>query len=297
MTRVQARARTRTAWGWSLPRLDGLLVDLGGPGAGVSAVVGEGGHGDAEAFVAGPPEVHGPVFAGRLGDRADPGQRGDGVGRVVGCAGVAPLGEHLGGVDLTRPWQRREDRARPGAPRGGRPRTGRGPCVTRAEGASAPRPGPARRRGRLRSRSRSLVPVGAGAQPGEQLGGGAAAGVAVFDAECRSRRFSPRCGGGGRGRVAGQERPARSATRCRRRSPWRRASGRRAARRAGWSRRPASRRCRRGCGPRCAAPWSAPSSGVAGRSRCARSRRYSAITAASPASDFAPDSTSRRARS
>jgi hypothetical protein len=32
--------------------------------------------------------------------------------------------------------------------------------------------------------------------------------------------------------------------------------------------------------------------GVAGRNRCARNRRYSAITAASPASDFAPDRTS-----
>ena len=29
---------------------------------------------------------------------------------VVGCAEIAPLGEHLDGVDLTRPWQRREDR-------------------------------------------------------------------------------------------------------------------------------------------------------------------------------------------
>ena len=27
----------------------------------------------------------------------------------VGFPAVAPLGEHLGGVDLTRPWQRRED--------------------------------------------------------------------------------------------------------------------------------------------------------------------------------------------
>src|SRR5207237_1190636 len=40
-----------------------------------------------------------------------PGEGGDGVGLVVGLAAVAPLGEHLGGVDLTRPWQRREDRA------------------------------------------------------------------------------------------------------------------------------------------------------------------------------------------
>jgi hypothetical protein len=29
---------------------------------------------------------------------------------------VAPLGEHLGGVDLTRPWQRREDLPVRGSP-------------------------------------------------------------------------------------------------------------------------------------------------------------------------------------
>src|SRR5664279_3933913 len=85
-------------------------VDVGGPRTGVSAVVGETGDGLAEVFVAGPPEMHGTVLPGCFGDRGDPGQRRDGVGRVVGCAGIAPLGEHLGGVDLTRAWQRREDR-------------------------------------------------------------------------------------------------------------------------------------------------------------------------------------------
>src|SRR4051812_6974241 len=71
----------------------GVGVDLGGPGAGVSAVVGEGRDRLAEALVAGPAEVHGVVFAGFVGDRGLSGEGGDGVGRVVGCAGIAPLGE------------------------------------------------------------------------------------------------------------------------------------------------------------------------------------------------------------
>jgi hypothetical protein len=55
--------------------------------------------------------VHGAVLAGLSGDGGAAGEGGDGVGVLVGWAGIAPLGEHLGGVDLTRPWQRREDRA------------------------------------------------------------------------------------------------------------------------------------------------------------------------------------------
>src|SRR5438105_4660274 len=42
----------------------GVCVDFRGPGAGVAAVVGEGGHRDAEALVAGPAELHGAVLAG-----------------------------------------------------------------------------------------------------------------------------------------------------------------------------------------------------------------------------------------
>src|SRR5680860_1101955 len=49
------------------------VVDVGGPGAGVSAVVGEGGHRDPEAGVAGPAEADGSVFPGLLGDRGEPG--------------------------------------------------------------------------------------------------------------------------------------------------------------------------------------------------------------------------------
>src|ERR1017187_9129897 len=101
----------------------GIVADLRGPGAGVPAVVGEGGDRDAEPLVAGPAEVDGAVLAGLAGDRRAAGEGGDGVGVLVGLAAVAPLGEHLGGVDLTRPWQRREDlavRMLP-EPGGGRP--------------------------------------------------------------------------------------------------------------------------------------------------------------------------------
>src|SRR5580658_10443767 len=87
----------------------GAVVDVSGPRAGVPAVVGEGGERGAESGVAGPAEADGAVLAGLFGDRGEAGEGGDGVGAVVGFAAVAPLGEHLGGVDLTRPWQRRED--------------------------------------------------------------------------------------------------------------------------------------------------------------------------------------------
>src|SRR5262245_23017553 len=88
---------------------DRVSVDPGRPRAGVAGVVGPQGDRGAEALVAGPAEVHGVVLAGGLGDRHDAREGGDGVGAGVGLAAVAPLGEHLGGADLTRPWQRRED--------------------------------------------------------------------------------------------------------------------------------------------------------------------------------------------
>src|SRR5215207_11051557 len=84
---------------------DGVGVDLGGPGAGQSGVVREGGHGVAEALVARPAKRHRGVLAGLAGDRHDAGQGGDGLGVVVGVAAIAPAGEHLGGVDLTGSWQ------------------------------------------------------------------------------------------------------------------------------------------------------------------------------------------------
>src|SRR5487761_834593 len=58
----------------------GVVVDLRGPGAGVPAVVGEGGDRGAESLVAGPAEVHGAVVAGFLGAGRAAGEGGDGVG-------------------------------------------------------------------------------------------------------------------------------------------------------------------------------------------------------------------------
>src|SRR6516165_8789965 len=90
---------------------DGALVDVGGPRAGVAGVVREAGDRFAEPFVARPAEVDRLVLAGLLGDRGGAGERSDGVGGVVGFSAVAPLGEHLGCVDTTGPWQAGEDLA------------------------------------------------------------------------------------------------------------------------------------------------------------------------------------------
>src|SRR5207245_534841 len=56
----------------------GVAVDLRGPWAGVPAVIGKGGHRDAEALVAGPAELHGAVLAGLAGDGGAAGEGGDG---------------------------------------------------------------------------------------------------------------------------------------------------------------------------------------------------------------------------
>src|SRR4030095_765746 len=83
--------------GMIMPAGAGVGVDAGGPWADVAAVVGEGGDRDAEAFVAGPAEVHGSVLAGLFGHRCDPGERGDRVGAVGGLGGIAPTLGALGG--------------------------------------------------------------------------------------------------------------------------------------------------------------------------------------------------------
>ena len=75
---------------------DGVGVALGGPGAGQSGVVREGGERVAEALVARPAKRHRGVLAGLLGDRHDTGQGSDRVGTVVGVAAVAPLGRASG---------------------------------------------------------------------------------------------------------------------------------------------------------------------------------------------------------
>src|SRR5215211_6894611 len=85
-----------------------VSVDLGRPRRGMSGVVGEGTDRPAEALVARPAEADLGVLAGLLGHWCRPGQAGDRLGVGIGWAAVAPLGEHLGGVDPTRAWQRRE---------------------------------------------------------------------------------------------------------------------------------------------------------------------------------------------
>jgi hypothetical protein len=91
----------RTAWGVVLAVGAGVVVDLRGPGAGVSAVVGEGSDRLAEPLAARPAEMHGPVLAGFLGDRGAVGEGGDGVGVLAGLPGIVSFGENLGGADLT----------------------------------------------------------------------------------------------------------------------------------------------------------------------------------------------------
>ena len=130
---------------------------------------------------------------------------------------------------------------------------------------------------------------GCAAQPREQLFGGAPAAVAVLDAE-RGQAFGAQVLGVAGGRVAGQELQGdrrfdvgedglgAGPVRIQQRGEL--------VGRGDTHRRPGLR----GCAPRCAAPWSAAMYGVASCSRCWRSRRYSAMTSASPASDLAPES-------
>ena len=121
---------------------------------------------------------------------------------LVGWAGVAPLGEHLGGVDLTRPWQRREDRAVRVFPEvgGGRAVEVLHRGVQRGEHADRGEHGVAESFG-------EGFAGGAGrcvAQARQELRGGAAAAVAVLDAE-RRHPLLAQVRGGGRGGVAGEE--------------------------------------------------------------------------------------------
>jgi hypothetical protein len=183
----------------------GSVVDVGCPSALVSAVVSEGGQCSAEAFVACPAEVHGVLFAGRFGDGSDPGQGGHGVGTVVGCTGVAPLGEHLGGVDLTRPWQRREDLGVRVLPEAGDDGSVEGlACAVErlddadegqhdvADGDSQDGIGGA---------------CGCAAQPGQQFFDWSSTGIGMLDKE-RSQAFLSESSGAGRGGIATQERQA-----------------------------------------------------------------------------------------
>ena len=74
------------------------LVDQGRPAGAVSGVVGKGGEGTAQAFVARPAEDDGAVLAGGVGDGRQAGLGGElGIGGEAGAI-IAELGEDLGRV-------------------------------------------------------------------------------------------------------------------------------------------------------------------------------------------------------
>ena len=122
-------------------------------------------------------------------------------GGFVGLAAVAPLGEHLGGVDLTRPWQRREDLPVRVLPEPG----GDGFVEVLDRGVD--------RFHHLDQSQDGVVEcdgeVGVGdagrrrSQPGEQLGGRSFPGVAAGGAE-RGDAFHTEVGCRGRGGVAAE---------------------------------------------------------------------------------------------
>jgi hypothetical protein len=178
--------------------VEGGLVDRLGPGAGSPGVVGEGRHGVAEPLVARPAEVDGFVLAGLLGDRCGTAEGSDGFRAVEGFATIAPLGEHLGGVDLPRSWQRPEDLGvRVLVEVGGngavevldRPHQGTQGTDHGEHGISAGFGfGPSGDAG------------GSGSEPFDELGGGTPPGVAVLGEERGHAGFAD-AGGGGRGRV------------------------------------------------------------------------------------------------
>ena len=87
----------------------GSVVDGRGPGAGVPGAVSEVADGVAELAADRPPEGAGDMRAGLAGDRADPGQPGEGL--RVGETGpaVSDLGQQPGGAQCPGTGQGRED--------------------------------------------------------------------------------------------------------------------------------------------------------------------------------------------
>jgi len=106
-------------------------------------------------------------------------------------AAVAPLGEHLGGVDLTRPWQRREDLPVRVLPEVGGGRAGQ----VLDRGVQRPQDGHEGEHGIVQRLGDGLAgrPGRGRAEAFQELGGGPPAALAV---PCLTRkaaiRFSPR---------------------------------------------------------------------------------------------------------
>ena len=106
---------------------DGLVVEVGGPGAGAAGVCGEVAQGVAELLVGSPAEGDGFGLPGLPGGGGDSGQAGQGVAGGEPAAGVADLGEQAGA----------RGRCRSGAGTGRSPRRGGRPAESRCW-----RPGP-----------------------------------------------------------------------------------------------------------------------------------------------------------
>src|SRR5690349_12650455 len=77
----------------------GPSVDVGGPGAGVSGVVGEAGDGGAQAVIAGAAEEDATALAGLVGDRAHAGFGGELTLAWEALAHVIEFGKDLSGAD------------------------------------------------------------------------------------------------------------------------------------------------------------------------------------------------------
>jgi hypothetical protein len=87
----------------------GALVEVGGPGVGVSAVAGEVAYGVTELFVAGPAERDGAEFAGLSGRGCGSGEADERFGGREAGSAVADLGEQSGGSDSAAAGQAGED--------------------------------------------------------------------------------------------------------------------------------------------------------------------------------------------
>jgi len=87
----------------------GSVVEVGGPGVGVSGVGGEVGDGVAELFVAGPAEADGAELAGLAGRWCGAGEAGECFGGGEAGAAVTDLGEQAGGADGSGAGQAGED--------------------------------------------------------------------------------------------------------------------------------------------------------------------------------------------
>src|SRR5690242_14583036 len=85
------------------------VVEVGGPGVGVSGVGGEVADRVAQLFVAGPAEPDGADLAGLAGGGRGAGQAGQRLGGGVFGAAVADLGEQPGGAHAAAAGQAGED--------------------------------------------------------------------------------------------------------------------------------------------------------------------------------------------